>query len=55
QFRSSSHQWKDINVINSDNTNMRDKESIQNEIRLYVKESLEKIKSNNIEELWKDS
>jgi hypothetical protein len=33
---------------------MRDKESIQNEIRLYVKDCLKEIKSNDIEELWKD-
>jgi len=55
QFRSSSHQWKDINVIDKENTNMRDKQSIQNEIRLYVKDSLEGIKNNSIEELWKDN
>jgi hypothetical protein len=35
--------------------NMRDKQSIQNEIRLYVKDSLEEIKNNFIEELWKDN
>jgi dTMP kinase len=54
QFRSSSRQWNDINVSNPDNPNMRDKESIQNEIRLYVKDCLKEIKSNDIEELWKD-
>jgi dTMP kinase len=54
QFRSSSHQWKDINVINKTTTHMRDKESIQNEIRLYVKDCLENISTNHLEELWKD-
>lgn len=55
QFCSSSHQWKDINVINKDSTNMRDKQSIQNEIRLYVKDCLEGIKSNHLDELWKEN
>lgn len=55
-FRSSSHQWKDINVINkNDNANMRDIQSIQNEIRSHVKECLEGIKSNDLEDLWKEN
>ncbi|CAF2671930.1 unnamed protein product [Rotaria sp. Silwood2] len=52
---SSSEQWKDINVLDKDNINMRDKESIQNEIRSYVKDCLDGIKSNHIDELWKDN
>ncbi|CAF3150392.1 unnamed protein product [Rotaria socialis] len=52
---SSSEQWKDVNVIDKDNIEMRDKESIQNEIRLYVKNCLDGIKSNHIDELWKDN
>jgi dTMP kinase len=55
QFRTSSHTWKDIIVNTKDNLNMRDRESIQNEIRLYVKDCLDEIKTNHIEELWKDN
>ncbi|CAF1636086.1 unnamed protein product [Adineta ricciae] len=54
QFRSSSHQWKDINVIDSDNNQMRNKEIIQEEIRSYVKDTLKNLKSDDLEELWKD-
>ncbi|CAF0927853.1 unnamed protein product [Rotaria sordida] len=50
---SSSEQWQDINVLDNDNKNMRDKESIQNEIRLYVKDCINGIKNNHIDELWK--
>ena len=53
QFRSSSHQWKDINVINSTDTQMRDRESIQLEIRGYVKDALANISTNHLEDLWK--
>ncbi|CAF3536364.1 unnamed protein product [Rotaria sordida] len=52
---SSSEQWQDINVLDNDNKNMRDKESIQNEIRLYVKDCINGIKNNHIDELWKDN
>ncbi|UJR28789.1 hypothetical protein I4U23_010015 [Adineta vaga] len=54
QFRSSSHEWKDINVINEDNSQMRAKDLIHNEIRSYVKHTLENLKSNDLKELWKD-
>lgn len=53
QFRSSSHQWKDINVINEQNSNMREKESIHAEVRSYVQDALAHISSNELEELWK--
>lgn len=52
---SSAHEWKAINVIDTDNKNMRTKESIQNEIRLHVKSCLDGIKNNHIEELWKNN
>ena len=53
QFRSSSHQWKTINVSSADKGNMRDRDAIHQEIRSYVKDSLEKISSREIGELWK--
>jgi dTMP kinase len=53
QFRTSSHEWKDVIVNSKDNLTMRDKESIQNEIRLYVRDCLAGIKTNHLDELWK--
>ena len=50
-----SNQWKTIDVIDFNCRKMRDRESIQNEIRLYVEDCFKKIKNNNIEELWKDN
>jgi len=54
QFRTSSRQWKDINVIEDKENHMRDRESIQNEIRSYVQTCLESILDNRLEQLWKD-
>jgi dTMP kinase len=53
QFRSSSDQWKDINVTQTETNTMRDRTSIAHEIRAYVNECLEHIVSNDLEELWK--
>ena len=55
QFHSSSRQWKNVNVTDKENSSMRDRESIQTEIRQYVKEALESIRNNQLEELWKNS
>lgn len=52
QFRSSSHRWETINVTGDDKSAMRDRNSIQEEIRSYVKDSLEKISNNELEQLW---
>ena len=54
QFQSSSRQWKKINVTDREKRAMRDRDSIQNEIRGHVKQCLEQVTSNEIEELWKD-
>lgn len=53
QFRSSSHQWKDINVIDSTDTQMRDRDSIQKEIRSHVNECLKHLSTDHLDELWK--
>ena len=54
QFQKSSDQWKNINVIDSDKISMRDRESIQNEIRSHVRQCLDSIHDNELKELWKD-
>lgn len=54
-FSSATENVKKIDVMDKDSKEMRDKQSIQNEIVLHVKDCLDNIKSNHLEELWKDN